>query len=283
VRSGFAKGLSSGRFLVALGLGALIPAAHAFPPAPYYTIFGDVRDEFGNLVAAGGGAVVLSVNAREIARYPIAGVSGQDYNYQIRMRMDMSRLGTASYSSLALNTGATYTLAVDIGGVIYLPIEMSTPPSVGNAADRRRVNLTLGADSDHDGLPDAWEQMQLYMAGRGLDDLAAISPAADFDGDGLSNYQEYIAGTYAADATETFFLRVKSASATSVSVEFFTITGKIYSMERSSDLKVWSPVDFSVGAAAAAASHTAGGVGVTEASISKTAADTQVFYRLKVR
>ncbi len=255
----------------------------AFPPAPYYTIFGDVRDEFGNLVAAGGGTVILSVNSREVARYAITGVSGDDYNYQIRMRIDMSRLGTASYSSLALNTGATYTLAVDIGGVLYLPLEMSTPPSVGNAADRRRINLTLGADSDRDGMPDAWEQMQLYMAGRDLGDLSAISPNGDLDGDGVTNFQEYIAGTYAADAAETFYLRIKSAAPDAVSVEFYAITGKIYSMERSPDLKTWSPVDFSVGGAVAAATHTAGGVGVVQASIAKTAADSQVFYRLKVR
>lgn len=257
--------------------------AHAFPPAPYYTVFGDVRDEFGNLLAAGGGSVVFSVSDRIIASIPITGVTGADYNYQLRMRMDMSRLGTASYSSLVVNTGATYTLAVDVGGVRYLPLEMNTPPSVGNAADRRRINLTLGTDSDNDGLPDAWEQMQLYMAGLDLANLGAITPGGDLDGDGVGNFQEYIAGTYAADPTETFYLKIKSASYSASVVEFFTITGKTYTVEQSSDLKAWSQVSFAVGAAAPASAHVAGGVGPVEASVTKSATDTRVFYRLKVR
>lgn len=255
----------------------------AFPPAPYYTVFGDVRDEFGNLLAAGGGSVVFSVGDRVIASLPITGVTGADYNYQLRMRMDMSRLGTASYSSLVVNTGATYTLAVDVGGVRYLPLEMNTPPSVGNAADRRRINLTLGTDSDKDGLPDAWEQMQLYMAGLDLANLGAITPGGDLDGDGVSNFQEYIAGTYAADPTETFYLKIKSSSSSSSVVEFFTITGKTYAVEQSADLKTWSPASFSVGAATPAFAHVAGGVGPVAASITKSAADARVFYRLKVR
>jgi len=277
------------RFTLATFLAGLLAALapiqelHAFPPAPYYTVFGDVRDEFGNLLSAGGGTVIFSVNSREFARYPVTNVVGADYNYQIRMRMDMSRLGTASYSSLAVNTGATYTLAVDIGGVTYLPLEMTTPPSVGNAADRRRINLTLGQDSDGDGLPDAWEQMQLYMAGLDLANLGAITPGGDLDGDGLGNLQEYIAGTYASDPTETFYLKIKSASASAAVVEFFTITGKTYAMEQSSDLKTWSPVTFAVGAGAASSAHVAASVGPVEASVTKTEADAKVFYRLKVR
>ena len=269
--------------VAALVSAVFVPFAQAFPPAPYYTVFGDVRDEFGNLIAAGGGTIIFSVGTREVARYPITGVTGADYNYQIRMRIDMSRLGTASYSSLAVNTGATYTLAVDVGGIAYLPLEMSTPPSVGNAADRRRINLTLDTDSDHDGLPDAWEQMQLYMAGLDLSDLAAITPSGDLDGDGQSNFSEYIAGTYASDASETFYLKITSATATDAQVEFFTITGKVYTMEQSTDLQTWSAVNFSVGGAAASAAHTAATVGPVAASVAKAAGDTKVFYRLKVR
>lgn len=284
-RTAIASTLRPRTIVAALVFGflACAPSARAFPPAPYYTVFGDVRDEFGNLISAGGGSVIFSVNTREIARYPVTGVTGADYNYQIRMRMDMSRLGTSSYSSLAVNTGATYTLAVDIGGVTYLPLEMTTPPSVGNAADRRRINLTLGQDSDRDGLPDAWEQMQLYMAGLDLANLGSIAPGGDLDGDGLSNFQEYIAGTYASDPTETFYLKIKSASATAAVVEFFTITGKTYAMEQSSDLKTWSPVTFSVGATTASSAHVATGVGPVEAQVTKTEADAKVFYRLKVR
>ncbi len=44
-------------------------------------------------------------------------------------------------------------------------------------------------DKDHDGMPDAWER--LY----GLNEFDASDAAADPDGDGLTNLQEYLAGT----------------------------------------------------------------------------------------
>jgi hypothetical protein len=48
-------------------------------------------------------------------------------------------------------------------------------------------------DSDGDGMPDRWEST--YLGGTGA------SPAAVVDGDGLSNFQEYIAGTHPGSAS----------------------------------------------------------------------------------
>jgi hypothetical protein len=53
------------------------------------------------------------------------------------------------------------------------------------------------ADSDGDGLSDAWEA--LYPA--------AGDPAADADGDGAPNRQEYAAGTHPLRTGEVFALR----------------------------------------------------------------------------
>ena len=273
--------------LVATGMVTLLlggPSAKAFPPAPHYSIYGDVRDEFGYLIPAGGATVIFSFAGKEVARYPISGASGSDFNYQIRMRLDMNRSGTTAYSSAAVSAGATYTLAVDIGGVLYYPIEVQTPPTVGNPADRRRLDLTLGADSDLDGIPDAWEQLQLYLAGKPTTDLSLVTPTGDLDGDGLNNLSEYIAGTYAADATETFYLKITGITNTQANFEFFTITSKVYELEKSSDLQTWTPVDFSAGAMTApSAVYTATGVGVIVGSVPRTTAEAKMFYRLNVR
>ncbi len=272
---------------VAAGLLAFVGASSrlaAFPPAPHYSIYGDVRDEFGYLIPAGGATVVFSFGGREIARYPLTGATGADYTYQIRMRLDMNRGGTTAYTSAAVSAGAVYTLAVDIGGVLYYPIEVKTPPTVGNPAGRRRLDLTLGGDADLDGLPDAWEELQLYLAGLPTADLARVAPTGDLDGDGVNNLTEYIAGTYAADATETFYLKITQATETRSDFEFFSITSKIYQLEKSVDLQTWSPAEFTVGAATVAASaYTATGVGVVAGSIPRDAAEAKTFYRLKVR
>lgn len=259
------------------------PSAKAFPPAPHYSIYGDVRDEFGYLIQ-GGATVVFFFGGKEVARYPISEAVGLDYNYQIRMRLDMNRAGTTAYSSAAVTAGAIYTLAVDIGGVLYYPIEVNTPPTVGNPAGRQRLDLTLGADSDKDGLPDAWEELQLYLAGGSTTDLTLVTPNGDLDGDGLTNLTEYIAGTYAADATETFYLKITQATETRSEFEFFTITSKVYRLEQSVDLQTWSPIDFTVGTASSpSAAYTATGVGVMTGAVARSAGEAKTFYRLKVR
>ncbi len=260
------------------------PSVHAFPPAPHYSIYGDVRDEFGYIIPPGAATVIFSFDGREIARYPLTGAASTDYTYQIRMRLDMNRSGTTAYNSAAVTAGAVYTLAVDLGGVLHYPIQVQTPPTVGNPAARRRLDLTLGVDADGDGLPDAWEELQLYLAGLDTTDLAQITPTGDLDGDGVRNLTEYIAGTYAADATETFYLKITQSIDTRSDFEFFAITNKVYRLEKSTDLRTWTPADFTVGEATVASSvYTATGVGVVTAFTPRDAAEAQTLYRLQVR
>ncbi|MBT5605246.1 MAG: SUMF1/EgtB/PvdO family nonheme iron enzyme [Lentisphaerae bacterium] len=56
--------------------------------------------------------------------------------------------------------------------------------------------LTIRADTDSDGLPDAWEQQIIDAApDDGIDQVADVLPGDDFDGDGATNQQEYDNGT----------------------------------------------------------------------------------------
>lgn len=239
------------RFVLRLGFILSATQLHAFPPAPFHTIYGDVRDEQGFLIPANGATVVMSQGGTRIMREKLTAIDGADFNYQLRIRIDMGRTLTAAYSSLVVSAASSYTLAVDIGGVIYHPIEISTsPPKVGEPASRLRLNLTLGVDSDGDGLPDAWEEAQLYHAGYLPDengwDLSLIDRDGDFDNDGVSNWQEYIAGTYATDASSTISLEIKEKAGENVRLESYVIHGKSYSIESSTDLKVWTSAAFSV-------------------------------------
>ncbi len=117
----------------------------AFPPAPYHTVYGDVRDEYGVLLPADGASVVMSQGGGEKMREPLTAGSGADYNYQLRMRIDMGRSLTSAYSSLVVSTASGYTLTINIGGADYYPIEITArTPTVGTPASRIRLDLTLG-------------------------------------------------------------------------------------------------------------------------------------------
>lgn len=288
------------RAFVLLSAAALLSVAYAFPPAPFFTLYGTVRDEQGQRLNIAGAVVVFYKNGVEVLRQNITENSQFDQNYQIRLRMDMQRLGTQSYSNLATGTGAAFTLAILINNVPYYPIEMSVTRTVGKPGERVRLDLTLGVDSDGDGIPDAWEQSQLYAAGilpgpNGWD-LSLITRNGDFDGDGISNYNEYIAGTFATDPTDFLSLRIVDKSDTSAHFRFFSIYGKVYSLESSTDLKTWSPVSLYTRNPDPAALGQTDAPPVAQPSLTATATDVveiyantapgstrALFYRLKVR
>lgn len=218
---------------------------HAFPPAPFHTIYGMVRDENGDALRVEGAEVVFYKGATEVLRQTIAEGALLDQNYQIRLRMDMQRPGTASYTSLAHSSGAAFSLGVVLHDIVYYPIEMSAPRAVGKPGERIRMDLTLGVDSDGDGIPDAWEQSQLYaggvMPGENGWDLSLLDRDGDFDRDGIPNWNEYIAGTFAADPTDYLALQIIAPLATHSHLRFFSIYGKTYSLESSTDLQTWTP------------------------------------------
>jgi len=262
--------------------------ALAFPPAPYYTLYGMVRDQVGQTLTSEGAEVVLLKEGVEIGRTPIT-ANRIDQSYELNVRMDQTRSGTALYSDKAVSVGGLFSLVMEMNGSTLYPIEVSGTLEAGNGGDRTRLDLTLGEDSDGDGLPDVWEQWQLYQAGQypaadGSWDLSQISANGDFDGDGQSDGFEYIAGTFAGDATEVFGLEIKEKLAGNVRLEFYAITGKTYTIERSSDMLEWTRVNFATESAQnlPAAGHVAAGVGQVPVFLTP-ASDAKEFYRLSVR
>lgn len=276
-------------------------ALHAFPPAPFYTLYGMVRDENGQTLRVEGAVVVFYKNGAEVMRQTIAESEARlDQNYQFRLRMDMQRSGTRSYSSLANSPGSTFSLVILIHDIPYYPIELSGPiaPTIGSPGERIRLDLTLGIDSDGDGIPDAWEQSQLYAGGimPGPDgwDLSLLDRTGDFDGDGLDNQSEYIAGTFATDNTDFLALEIKEKLPTSVRLQFFSIYGKVYSVESSSNLVTWTPVSLYLRNPDSTDSDDIANPPVPQASLLADVTNivdiyadgnspTRTFYRLKVR
>ncbi len=284
--SGFSLGHS-----VVVGLLACTMSSSAFPPAPPYTIFGNVRDQYGVLLPSNGAFVVTYIGLKEMQRQQVMDVPSANYNYQMRLRLDLTRPETLTYHPKALATGSVFNLAVVRGNRIYRPIEVESPPTVGASADRRRLDLTLGVDLDGDGLPDAWEEAQLYQAGErpGVSgwELSKLDRDGDYDGDGTSNWNEYLAGTYALDATSILDLEIAEKLSDSVRLEFYSFYGKQYTLEAATDLKTWAAVPLSLTPPAEGAvvptqsSLTATTTGVTSVYVGTT--DAAAHYRLIAR
>jgi hypothetical protein len=95
---------------------------------------------------------------------------------------------------------------------------------------------TWGEDWNDDGIPDDW-QAQYWGASPAL----WPSPNADSDGDGVSNRQEYMAGTDPSDPNSV--LRTSFANTPQgPRLVWNTIPGQVYQVEQTSDFSTWVPV-----------------------------------------
>jgi hypothetical protein len=237
--------LSNRALAVCLAAGFYVPAVWAYPPAPHHLIYGVVRDEAGNCIDVDQAEVVLVTDAGTRITAPILQGLEPGLNFKLPIPMDSGITGDL-YRPTALHPTVPFRLQVRIGQILYLPIEMKGDYArIGAPGERTRVDLTLGEDSDGDGLPDAWERA--LLAGlKSNQTLAGINPEGDADGDGLNNLNEYLAGTYAFDNHDGFALKIASHSGQTVRLEFMAIRGRTYWVQGSSDLVTWTKAEFLV-------------------------------------
>lgn len=238
--------LKTNRFLKTgtclLGL-LLVASAWAYPPAPHHLFYGSVRDEFGTPVEDKSAVVILETAAGVKVKTQVVPGLEPGVNYSLAVPMD-SGITDDLYKPTALRPMVPFKIWVKMGNTIYLPMELKGDyAQMGQPGKRTHLDLTLGEDSDGDGLPDAWERVLLALAGGGKS-LKDIRPEDDFDGDGLSNLGEYLAGTYAFDSQDGFTLKVLGAEMDVCRLEFMVITGRSYTVLGSPDLETWLPVEF---------------------------------------
>jgi hypothetical protein len=95
------------------------------------------------------------------------------------------------------------------------------------------LNALPNPDSDADGMPDAWE------AANGLDSGSDADAVLDADRDGMTNLQEYLAGTDPQDAASRFTSAI-SLSGGVPGIRFIARAGRGYTVQFSDALGAWS-------------------------------------------
>jgi len=153
---------------------------------------------------------------------------------------------------LHVSDGVSTVTALDISAPL-------TPVSLGDSGELARC-LHLGSggglvvasedaggaaliagivDTDGDGLDDLWEQ-QIVDADPGdeIDSIEDVLADDDYDGDGLSNGAEAVAGTSPIDAGSVFTMAApgRPESAGDFVLRWHSVAGKVYSVLRTTDL-----------------------------------------------
>jgi hypothetical protein len=227
--------------IVMAGILILPGLVEAFPPAPHHTFFGMVRDELGRPIEGEKVEVLFETSSGRLVRTGV-GLGLPGINYRMRVPMDA---GTTAdlYSPVAMRHAMPYKIRVRVGAQVYLPIEMvGDLGKMGQPGEETLLNLTLGEDTDGDGLPDAWERALLGPGGN----ISDINPGDDTDGDGMSNLDEYISGNYAFDKEDGLKLDIVQKAEAGTVLEFMGIQGRTYTVKGSPDLKAWSDLAFQV-------------------------------------
>ena len=210
-------------------------------PEPSLVMYGVVRNAqdrdrlrvvFGNLTwqfqPVGGGAPFLVSTV-------LTNINDQ-FSYVLRVPCE-TEISGLTLSTNALRLGSSYTRSTVFFNVTnqatLTDSAQATFSLATNARGRvERVDLDISIlfqDLDGNGIPEAWEQ--LYFGRTGID------PSADPDGDGLSNLEEFKAGTNPNDFQSQFrFVRIAPQGGGGVLVEWSSVMNRSYSVLRSTDL-----------------------------------------------
>ncbi|MCG3149010.1 MAG: hypothetical protein PCFJNLEI_02462 [Verrucomicrobiae bacterium] len=135
--------------------------------------------------------------------------------------------GNGGTSNTMLTTLQYTYLAV---GTNTVKLTVSGP--LGSNSTTQQV-VVRPVDSVGDGIADAWRQF--YFGGAGNSTNEQSCAGCDADGDGLTNLQEFHAGTEPTNAASVFRITAITATTTDVRLLFTTVTNKLYTVEWSTE------------------------------------------------
>ena len=142
---------------------------------------------------------------------------------------------TGIFSSAATGTNLSFTfgtsqpqlarLLVREGDTVWAIYGDALP-----AGQRVATAQVMQYDSNGNGIPDWWERE--HFGGLGI-----ACPTCDFDRDGATDWQEYVAGTDPADANSVFkMVGLQQPGNSETVLRWTSVAGKSYAIEKSTDL-----------------------------------------------
>ena len=158
------------------------------------------------------------------AALPVSGTVAVTYDYQFLDGTSMATPHVTGAVAFAAMNFPDETVAQRIQRI--LTHTDAKAGLQGKVATGGRLNLQRIVDTDANGLPDWWEK--LYLGS-----LTGTDPSADADHDGMTNLQEFLAGTSPANAQDRLHISslVKANAGGGFTVTWSAVEGKTYKVQ----------------------------------------------------
>ena len=210
-----------------VALALIAASARAGAPLPSLTFYGMLVDEFGWPYETNVKVELQSAGVPIFTR-SLAPARGRDYNFLVRIPYDSGTTGD-SYSQSAVSPNQNVALKISsiVTGSVLINTNLVIALYPGSVVN---INLSAGTDSVGDGLPDELRRWIWQNTGMGgAFDPHNVRANDDSDFDGVSNIDEYRAGTDPANFEDVLSVEVAPSGVPNVGkLTFYTVPGKTY-------------------------------------------------------
>ena len=181
-------------------------------------------------------SLTYTVGTSAVVATPVINPAGGEFSSGVNVSINTATTGANIFYTLdgtdPDNSSALYTQPFELSSTTLLKARAYKPGLNQSPIASAQFTITiLNPDSDSDGLPDSWE-FQYFT------DLST-DPNVDADADGLTNLQEYLAGTIPTNPASTLRLTILQNQAGEFILQWSSSAGSLYQVERASSTNMF--------------------------------------------